>query len=229
MMVGRYEAQKVNQFSVGYSTWRAADEGMLCGDKHPPPAPLSQRKYLASFVALYDEKPAHLIRKELSDKVRAQNVPEDMLWRVEKRDARGPLDVEAALRDSVMSVFLPGEAITTDHLFNGFETMTLIGVLSDSREALLKVLPFGDVVPWSDIIVWIDADAFLNGADPLLVVRNSLDPAKITRHSELMQRHARDLLWFRNDSRAVFHTLNSAMSKILMWFGPRARNDGVLC
>lgn len=202
---------------------------VLCGDKHPPPAPLSQRKYLVSFVALYDEKPAHLIRKELSEKVSAQTIPEDMLWRVEKRGSREPVDMEATLRNSVMSVFLPGEAITADHLFNGFETMTLIGVLSHSREALLNVLPFGDVVPWGDIIVWIDAEAFLKGPDPLLVVRNSLDLAKIARHSELMRRHARDLLWFRNDSRAVFHTLNSAMTKILMWFGPRARNDGVLC
>jgi hypothetical protein len=125
------------------------------------------------------------------------------------------VDGEELMRNSVMTLSLPGDTLTTDRIFNAFETLTLVGALSSTRKNLVKILPFGDRINWSKIIVWISTSAY--SKDPIKAIRESILHLSLPSRKEkyeLMKRWQKEILWLREDSRAVHNVIESACKRI---------------
>ena len=119
------------------------------------------------------------------------------------------------VQDSLISLSIRGDTPTTDRIWIAFEFLTLIGVLSVEKEALLPLLPFPKRVPWEKIIVWIDTDAFV--ANPVEAMRSTamgLDKNERERRYNLMVKHRRDVLWAYQESVAVMNVLEEAVSLV---------------
>lgn len=110
----------------------------------------------------------------------------------------------ALMRDSEMIVALPGDTPTSDRIWNAFDTLTLVGVLSAHFMELLDVLPFRWAVPWEHILVPINQTEWEQ--DPLMAPIQALDRLGAGGKAErlrLMAKHADDVSWARPESTRV--------------------------
>merc|ERR1712186_220057 len=62
--------------------------------------------------------------------------------------------------NSRMMVSFSGDTPTTDRIFNSFDSLTPIAVLSDQKQAIIETLPARQTVPWSDILLELDSHSF---------------------------------------------------------------------
>lgn len=215
-LVGRFEAKEENEINVGYSSWRAVAECIRCNKAvYPDPIPIASRKYIASLIAtIHDNRGAYHFRSEFEAKYsKLTEKPSDMFIYFRRPDMP-TVDGTAIMSNSILTLSFNGGTPTTDRLFNSFETLTLLGVLSASKAELIPLLPYQNIVPWHDILVWIDFDSISTSIDPTMPIRALLDETTIQKHLNLMMKYKNDILWCRNDSRAVFNLLNSAFVKL---------------
>merc|ERR1711920_103299 len=63
-------------------------------------------------------------------------------------------------RNSKMIISFAGDSPTTDRIFQAFDTLSVIVVLSHELQSIVRSLPFGNVVPWADILVVLDTENF---------------------------------------------------------------------
>lgn len=213
-------------YNVGYMTNRALLRDCVYsqGDaEFAPPLPITQRKYLVSFVGMTHPIPRFYYRTLLYNyiKDKKNTIPEDMLihfdeWSPKQKHWNDTwLDGSSVSHTSVMYLSLPGDSPTTDRIFGAFEHLTLIGSLSHEKEDLLVLLPFRPRVPWEDIIIWIDTDAYVK--DPLAACRaaiEALDVKERERRVDLLRKYKREVIWNYNESVMLFNTLEDARDRV---------------
>lgn len=120
------------------------------------------------------------------------------------------------MRDSAMVVALPGDTPTSDRLWNAFDTLTLIGVLSAHMGELLDVLPFRWAVPWEDILVPINQTEY--DYDPILAPLLALDrlgTAGMSARLSLMRKYRDDVSWANKaTTRVADHIIEAAWDAV---------------
>jgi hypothetical protein len=217
--------------SVGYSTNSSLNAN--CPTYLPDVIlPSSSRKYIASLVCQSDSRPAYKYRQHILDYIDQYGTPNDMYiygimsYRDRKKYEKlhnittdpnndinpNRVDGNYYQLNSVMTLSLPGDTLTTDRIFSSFITHTLVGVLSHTKIELLHVLPYSHRVPWESLLVWIDTEAFM--IDPILAIRDSINRIDIERQLILMQQYRRELIWMEDASRVLQNVLEVALSRV---------------
>ena len=106
---------------------------------------------------------------------------------------------------------LPGDTPTTDRIWAAFHTYTPVAVVESDLPSLLPSLPFRSAVPWEQLLVVIDDDRWqASPVDAVLEAAEELGEEGWTKKHELMRKHAPDVLWGVQGSRAHLHLLREA-------------------
>ena len=84
-------------------------------------------------------------------------------------------------------------------------------VVESDLPSLLPSLPFRSAVPWEQLLVVIDDDQWqASPVDAMLEAAEELGEEGWTKKHELMRKHAPDVLWGVQGSRAHLHLLREA-------------------
>lgn len=128
------------------------------------------------------------------------------------------------MQNSLLTLNLPGDTLSTDRMFLAFETLTLICVITYKRSNLLSILPFHHIIPWNELLIWIDYRSFeSNPINTLIQKINKISMKESSRRLRLMNRYRNHLTWGHRNSVAHLHVLHEAY-KLIKQFHPFNNN-----
>jgi hypothetical protein len=172
--------------------------------------PYERRRALwCDWVDTQDKRPGFLIQ---AFEASCESQMEDQFLQKERIHTCRAL---SNIQESRMMISFSGDTPTTDRIFNAFDTLTIVVVLSDEKQAIIDTLPARDRVPWNDILIEIDTDEFLKG--PVKSVEQLVDrmsQAKLKAVQDLMSKYRRDVLWHIEDSQAAAHFIAAAKATL---------------